>query len=305
MSKAIILMGLPLAGKSSWIKENIDTDEYRIVSADVIKENHLDYNPYAADKLHQYSVIEAENMMIQLSNMGRHIVMDTGGINNSYTVRIIEMLKTKGYIIQLVHIKTPYQICIQRAHDRERKVPNEEIIKKAIKEKSQFHRLIKIVNEHKVVDYFTNKHIFVDMDGVIAALSTLPIINGEIDFVNGEVHRHLSPVIPIIKKLKKLERIGYTLYILSAAPNSFSINEKNEWLDANFNIQLDRRFFVNQGRHKAEMLDNLHIKLKLKKNDIMMLDDFHDILYKIKDRGMNAMHVSEFIIFNFHKHGQI
>jgi len=299
MSLAVILMGLPLAGKTSWIKEQEHLKDFKIVSADNIKEKHLDYDPNFAYKLHQHSVKEAELLINNIADVGVNVVMDTGSINNSYTIRIIKMLHDKNYAVKLVHIKTPYQICIERSQKRQRKVPYEEIIKKAIKETAQFNRLIEIVDFYEVVNYFTNKHIFVDMDGVVAALGTLPIINGEIDFVNGEIHKWLKPVHPVINKLHLLHRAGYELYILSAVPNSFSIQEKNEWLNEFFNIPQDRRFFVNQGRHKAEMLDNLSIKLKINKQDIMMLDDFHDVLYKIKDRKMNAMHVSEFLIYDF------
>jgi len=221
--------------------------------------------------------------------------MDGGGINNNYTIEIIKMLRKKRYTIGLVHIKTPYTVCIERNKNRTRKVPDEDIIYKAIRENAQRHKLSMYVDKIHVVDYFSNKHIFVDMDGVIAALSTLPIINGEIDFVNAEVHKYLKPVHQVISKLRELQFKGHELYILSAIPNSFAYTEKNEWLDRHFNIPIDRRFFVNQGRHKVEMLCNLADKLKLDRKDVTMLDDIHDTLYKVKSRGMNSMHVSEFL----------
>jgi len=300
MKKAVVLLGLPLSGKSTWIKEQTRLQKYKVISADTIKEEHPDYDPNDTEPLHNWSVLEAELEMVQLAKYKKSdVVFDSSSINNSYTVRIITMLKESGYTIELVHIKTPYFICLERGKSRERKVPEAEIIKKAIKETKQFHRLSKLVDEVTVVDYFTNKHIFVDMDGVIAALSTLPIINGEIDFVNGEVHKHLRPVTPIIDKLWDLRRVGHELYILSAIPNSFSLNEKNDWLDKYFNIPTDRRFFVNQGRHKSEMLGNLSLHLKIDKKDMVMIDDIHDTLYAVKKRGINCMHVSEFLIHEF------
>lgn len=297
--KAIILMGLPLAGKTTWIHKNIPKLDYQIISADTIKEEHASYDPNHADRLHLYSVKIAEEMMIDKSDLGIDLVMDTGGINNSYTLRIINMLKQKGYFIRLVHIKTPHQICVNRNKERVRKVPELEILKKAAKENKQFHILADFVDVVEVIEYHTNKYLFVDMDGVIAAMSTLPIINGEIDFVNSEVHLHLKPVKVIIDKLRKLEEKGHQLYILSAIPNSFSYDEKNRWLDINFDIPKNNRFFVNQGKHKAEMLENLSEHLKLDKKDITMIDDFHQTLYDVQNRGMNCMHVSEFLVHEF------
>lgn len=300
MKQAIILMGLPLAGKSTWIKENIDFKKYSLISADDIKEKHPDYDPNKAEALHIYSVKKAEALMMDYSIKGTDIVFDSGSINNNYSKRIIKNLKEKGYSIKLVHVKTPYTICIERGNDRERKVPEKAIKLKAIKEKAQFYKLKELVDEVEIVNYFTNKHIFIDMDGVIAALSTLPIFNNEIDFVNGEVHKYLEPVTPLINKLKALELTGKaTLYILSATPNSFSQKQKHDWLDEHFNLPLEKRFFVNQGKHKAEMLENLSTYLKIEKKDMLMLDDIHATLYKVKDRNINSMHVSEFLIHKF------
>lgn len=295
--KVIITLGLPLSGKSTWILENVDTKFYRMVSADEYKESHPDYEPEFTQELHEWSVAKAEEDMNHFSDLGKSIVLDSGSINNRYTIRIIKMLKEKGYHIKLVFIKTPYKVCLERneSQHRERKVPVVAITDKALKQTSQFHKLKQLVDEVLIVDYFTNENIFVDMDGVIAAQSTLPIVNGEIDFVNGEIHKWQKPVIAVLDWLYFLQAKGYKIRILSATANSFAVQEKQDWLDKYFNIPKEDRFFVNQGKHKAEMLDNLVRKFKLKKESVMLIDDFHDILYKVKDRGMNAMHPSEFL----------
>jgi predicted kinase len=300
MKKAIILMGLPCSGKTTWIKENLNPTIYTIISADEIKEEHSDYNPSNVTKeVHEWSVDIAERRVVTLSDKEQNFVLDGGSINNRYTMRIIKMLKEKDYHVKLVHVKTPYTVCLERNSLRERKVPEVAITDKALKEPSQFYKLTKLVDEFHVEDYFTNQNIFIDMDGVIAAQSCLPIINGEIDFANGEVHKWQKPVKPVIEKLITLDNTGHNLYILSATANSIAYDEKQEWLDNNFNIPRERRFFVNQGRHKAEMLDNLSRKFKLHKKDVLLIDDFHDILYKVRDRGMNSMHPSEFLTHEF------
>lgn len=303
MPKATILLGLPLAGKSTWINDVWRPQQkggnFQIVSADTHKENHPDYNPEYAHLLHEWSVKEAESDMNKFSNSGIDLMMDGGGINNSYTVRIIKMLQKKGYTVDLVHIKTPLEVCLYRNSMRERKVPVEAINEKAAKEIQQFYRLSKICDNVEVIDYFTDKHIFVDMDGVIAALTTLPKIGGKIDFVNSRVFEHLQPVTPVIKKLMDLGEKGHIIYIMSATPNSFSFEEKNAWLDIHFPVSHDRRYFVNSGRHKAEMLDNLTSKLKLDKKDVTLIDDTHSTLYDVKDLCMKPMHISEFLIHEF------
>ena len=298
--KAIILMGLPLSGKTTWIEEQKDIMEYYTVSADIIKKNHPEYDPEKAYLVHEYSVKKAEEFINLYSDSGTDLIMDSGSINNSYTVRVIEMLQSKGYHITLVHIKTPLLVCLDRNELRPRKVPKEEIVYKAQREKKQFNRLKLIVDEVKVVEYFTNKHIFVDMDGVLAAQTTLPVIDGKIDFVNSEVFVHSDPVMPIIDKLMELHEKGHTLYILSAIPTNISLNEKMDWLDINFPVvPKERRFFVNQGRHKTQMLEDLRKFFKLKKRDVTLVDDYHDTLYKVLEARMKPMHPSEFLTHTF------
>lgn len=299
MKKANILMGLPLSGKSTWIHEQGLRHQFTVVSADTLKESHPEYEPERSHLIHEWSIEEAEKEMGIASELGQDIVMDGGGINNSYTKRIIAMLKAKGYHVTLTHINTPLEVCLERGQNRKRKVPAKDIIFKACKERAQFLKLKEVVDKVVVVEHFTNKHFFVDMDGVIAALTTLPKINGKIDFVNSEVFPNLKPVGPVIKKLREMQKLGYTLYILSATPCSVNYDEKHAWLDLHFNIPKERRYFVNSGVHKAQMLENLAIKLKLDKEDVTLLDDTHQTLYKVKELCMKPMHPSEFLVTDF------
>lgn len=298
--KAEILMGLPLSGKTTYI-ESLDKKDYDvIVSADVIKEEHPDYDPENAHLIHQYSVKEAERLMNEYSDLGYNIIMDSGSINNSYSKRIINMLKSKGYFIKLTHVKTPLLVCLDRNKERTRKVPEGEIISKSHREKAQFFKLSNLVDKVRVIDYFTNEHIFIDMDGVLAGQTTIPRINNQIDFVNSEVFVYQPPVEPVIDKFKELHEAGHTLYILSAIPTSISLSEKNGWLDKYFPIvPKERRFYVNQGIHKSEMLEGLRVKFKLNKNQVTLVDDYHNTLYDVLERRMNPMHISEFLTYKF------
>lgn len=304
---AVLLMGLPLSGKSTWVNDNLDKLENPVVvSADAIKESHPDYDPEHSYRLHQYSVKEAERVLGGLVDKGENFVLDGGGINNSYTKRIVDKIRNAGkqntlpYHVVLVHVKTPLFLCLERTTLRSRKVPAEEIIAKACKEPAAFKKIRQMVDQVIVVPHFSNKNIFVDMDGVMAAQTTLPRINGEIDFVNSEIFLYQEPVLPVIDKLKILQDKGHVIRVLSAVPTSISLEEKHAWLDqyAPF-IPKGNRFFVNQGRHKAEMLEGLRRRFKLEKKDVTLVDDYHDTLYSVLERHMNPMHVSEFISHEF------
>ncbi len=65
------------------------------------------------------------------------------------------------------------------------------------------------LEEKESLGLSSKSEIYVDMDGVLAAQSTLPIINGEIDFVNGEVHKWLKPVKQVMDILRFAESKGH------------------------------------------------------------------------------------------------
>lgn len=300
MKEAIILMGLPLAGKTVWLDENNIGSTHKIVSADNIKETLKGYSPEEASLVHEESVQKARLEVFKLAETGENIAMDGGGINNSYTVGIINNLQARDYRVKLVHIKTPLNVCLDRMKSRKRKVPIEVMRDKSVVEDKQFHRLSKIVDEVEVVDYFTYKHIFIDMDGVLATYRVLQKFDGKVDFVNNEKFRHLEPVKVIIDKFKELAaKKGKELYILSAIPTNISMNEKNDWLDEHFPIDPKRRWYPNAAKHKPEMLEGLRKMYKLEKKDVVLVDDTHDTLYAVESLGMRSMHISEFLTFNF------
>lgn len=296
-------MGLPLAGKSSWVAAQPEFKDALVVSADTIKENLPGYDPEKAEEVHEDSVKLAEEEMYKAIDRGiRHIVMDGGGINDNYTVRIINRLRNSNYIVQLVHINTPIEVCLIRNRRRKRKVPELEIFKKEAREGAQFLRLKGLVNTVKVVNYFVDKHFFIDMDGVTTSYTPLTPINDSIDFVNNNYFEIAEPVMPTIKILKYLHEKGMKIHILSAIPNSFSYEQKQKWLDKYLPfIKKEDRFFVNAGRHKAEMLEGLVWKFDLQPHEVTMVEDTHSIILKVKEKGYRAIHVSE-LLANYYKY---
>ena len=124
MKKAILYIGLPGSGKTTHL-HNSNIDGYKVVSADELKQAHPDYNPLEPEPIHKWSVIEAEKLMNKYSDEGLDICMDSGGVNKSYSLRIISMLKKKGYQIRLIHMDTPLDVCLERNRNRERQVPED------------------------------------------------------------------------------------------------------------------------------------------------------------------------------------
>lgn len=130
MKNAVLFIGLPGSGKTTIVNRDY-AKNFTVVSADEIKQKHPDYDPSDPEPLHQWSVKEAELQMEILSDQGIEICMDSGGVNNSYSLRIMRMLKSKGYRITLVYVETPLDVCLERNRKRKRIVPEYAIIEKS------------------------------------------------------------------------------------------------------------------------------------------------------------------------------
>lgn len=294
--EVIFFIGLPGSGKSSIIEERKYADTHYIVSADVIKEALPEYDPKSPDLVHEKSVKLAEEKMYELAVTGVNICMDSGGVNNSYSVRIIKNMKEQGYTVHIILVDTPLIVCLDRNSRRERNVPPDDIVRKSRRLDEAFARQVELSDTHEVIHYFTNKHVFLDMDGVVAEYQTIPQKGFEMDYVNTNIFKYARKVKPVIDVIKKFHNEGKTIYILSAAPNSICNDHKREWLKKNMPYIKDEHiFFIGKKEYKSNMLNQLMIKFKLKPKDVMFVDDTHSILWDAYDLKVNAIHPSKLL----------
>lgn len=142
MKQFIFTAGLPGSGKTTYLEQNIEIEKSLFVSADKIKERiwehkekygdttHLDKDVFF-ESIHKLSTDQAEDEVKLLMNQGHErIVMDMGGINNSYTKRIIDAAHVNGYKCLALLFDTPVEVCLKRMSQRGRVVPAEDLYKK-------------------------------------------------------------------------------------------------------------------------------------------------------------------------------
>ena len=297
---AVFTLGLPGSGKSTFL-DKLDLSNYKIISADKIKINHPNYDPKYPDVIHEYSVEVAEKLVYDEAALNHDIVMDGGGINNHYTERIITNLKELGYKIKVYYINTPVNICIARNKERvqngERFVPISAIIEKSYKLKDSVDRLINLADEFAEIRHFSDKNIFVDMDGVIAEYQELPTDEeGNINFTSHNIFINAAPVREVIDRLKAFYDLGHRIFILSASPNSICSRQKRDWLLERMSfIDCGDIYFVGNKDYKHLMLRDLISELKLERRDCTLIDDDHFILEKVNKMQIRAIHPSKFL----------
>ena len=94
--------------------------------------------------------------MCRLSDDGVDICMDSGGVNNNYSIRIINMLKSKGYYVKVIHLDVPLEVCLYRNSKRDRIVPEDAIIEKSKKIDWCVERQKLLVDEYIKINYDDN-----------------------------------------------------------------------------------------------------------------------------------------------------
>lgn len=319
----VFCVGLPGCGKSTYIESNYEDvihvcskayaaersiDEYInmyvqsgnvIISADEIKEYLGGYYPEHPEFVHEESVKAARqhiyNIVTNCKNFDGRIILDGGGINNHYNLAIIDffMKNSPDTNIVCLFFDTPIEVCLDRISKRERKVPVEVIYDKNLKLVKCLNNYKSIVNEFIRINYFTSKHLLLDMDGVIAAYGKSKYdIDGNKDFCCSELFLHLPPVKHIIDWVKEHFDMN-DVYICTAVANSVVWEEKKAWLKDNFpEILEDHILFCGNKDYKAVFIKNYAALKKWKINDITLIDDYHLTLDKCRKLGINAVHPS-------------
>jgi len=306
--KAIFMLGLPGSGKSNWLTKFISNNPgYTVISADEYRLKHPNYNPNDPEAIHEECVAWAESEMYRYGS-GQYtvierpkLIMDGGGINNSYTERIIHTMKSYGYEIEVVFIDTPPSICISRNNDRikngKRFVPASSIIDKSYRLRKSIKVLSAIADKFVVVKHFSDKHIFCDLDGTLAEYQQLVCDEyGDVNFVEYGVFEYSKPINEMIQKLSKLHKDGKRIYIVSASPNSICNVDKKNWVNKHLPFIYDEDiYFVGKKEFKYVFLYQLIKKLKLDPKDCMAIDDDHRVLETYGRLQINSMHPSYFL----------
>ena len=294
MKEFIFTIGLPGSGKTTFLNEN----GYRYaekISADDIKDTIRGKSPADKDEseIHEESVQQARNEAFRrMSEEYGRIVMDMGGINSTYTKTIIAHANLKGYKTKAYFLDTPVSVCIERMKQRGRIVPLEDVYKKSCKLNACLMDIADMGVEIEVVPYFTNKYLFLDMDGTVCSYQKPPRdMDGNVDFVNSRMFENAAPVRHVIEWSKKW---GYErTFILGACPNSIAMEEKTSWIQKNMGrIRMGNVYFVGNKDYKHVFLKHLIQKLKLNKRDVLVVDDNYDIIDRMLKTGVNCIHPS-------------
>ena len=128
----VFTMGLPAAGKSTWVAANL-ANTHTVLDPDAIKEGHSDYDPANPHTLHAWSqgVVEARWADALTAAAGLWVV-DGTGTNAEKMVRRITEARVAGYRVELVYVACSLETSLKRNAARTRVVPEQVVRAKAL-----------------------------------------------------------------------------------------------------------------------------------------------------------------------------
>lgn len=147
---AIFMMGLPAAGKSSYVREHFPN--WSVVDADKIKKTHPDYDSKNSDAVHDWSLRKYDVVFAQTLLDDNDFVCDGTGTRFEPLIQKIRKAKMRGYTTKLIYVVVPLKLSLSRNAARERQVPEWAIIEKAEAIEIAFELVAREVDEVAIFD---------------------------------------------------------------------------------------------------------------------------------------------------------
>jgi predicted kinase len=99
MSKCVIIVGPPGAGKTTMARQMVDATDIVYVNQDSQKADHMD-------------------IFIEAVYAGKKVVVDRMNFNKQQRAKYLDIAKLKGYETQIIVLHQPYQVCLERVRAR-------------------------------------------------------------------------------------------------------------------------------------------------------------------------------------------
>lgn len=143
-------MGLPAAGKSTWVKANLPS--YFVVDPDAIKESRNDYDPQDPATLHTWSKTVAAAQFATCLLEGINFVLDGTGTKAEALIQNIRTAAAAGYTTRLVYVTCALSTSLKRNAARARVVPEDVIREKSETIAIAFELVSREVDQIRVIN---------------------------------------------------------------------------------------------------------------------------------------------------------
>lgn len=140
MRTATFTMGLPAAGKSTWVRRNIENEF--VVDPDAVKESHPLYDPKNPAALHEWSKRVAASQFVECLSGTDCFVVDGTGTRADVMRDKMTRARAAGFHVRLVFVTCSLETSLARNANRERVVP-EHIIREKFETIERAHDVVR------------------------------------------------------------------------------------------------------------------------------------------------------------------
>lgn len=288
--KAIITIGVPGSGKSTWAKEYVySNDKWVEINRDDIRSDlyfsglGVDWSKYKFKRHQEEEVTRKVNEIINFSVlMSNNIIISDTNLNRKYRDIMIKKLEEKGYEVELKLFPISFEEAIKRDTARQYSVGYSTIARMYDAYEEQFGDKSSFGNQ---VNYGGELAYVFDVDGTLAHMKTRTPF--EWDKVGEDTLDE-----NVASTLKGLQAAGFKIVILSGR-DSVCQAETIEWLNKH-TIQYDALFMRSEGDSRKDTI----IKKELYFNKVFpsykvlgVFDDRPSVCRMWRDLGLTVFQV--------------
>lgn len=285
-TKAIITVGIPASGKSTFASNLIDFDDsYVEVNRDWIRHNIVcpgtNNSTYKFTKQREKDVTDECNSLIMFAaEHGRNLIISNTNLNVHHRERLIDLLESLNYDVEVKLFPISYEEAVKRDNARECGVGYNVIYKMWLQYVKQFE----LPNGYKVGNTYLPAAIIVDIDGTLAHM------NGKRSPYDWhEVGQDSCD--PIVKGIvNKFYNSGAEVIIVSGRSDACQ-NETVEWLHENC-VEYTHLFMREDGdnRKDTEVKKEIYFQeIYDKFNIVRVLDDRPCVVRLWHSLGLNVI----------------
>ncbi len=140
-AEMIFMMGLPAAGKSTWIRHHLA--EYYVIDPDEVKQLHPHYHPKRPHALHLWSkVVAATTFRYALQLGSGYWAVHCVGANAAHMRQRITAARASGFYVGLVYLRCRLETALARNARRQRTIPEGVILAEAGTIEASFEQLV-------------------------------------------------------------------------------------------------------------------------------------------------------------------
>ena len=146
----VVMVGGPAAGKSTVAQR--DYPNLPRVDADIIKEEHPDYDPKNPVVVHRWSVEESVKRVLGYLSRGTPVVYDGTGTNVERLASLVAIARASGMKVEACFVTCPVEVAVARNAARPRTVAEDVVRAKHEMAAESWPIVRALVDSHRVVD---------------------------------------------------------------------------------------------------------------------------------------------------------